>query len=266
MIDLPDNRQIIDNKTTAEDIFIDHGLFHENGIEYDNMQIIDNILKVVNHSEILMQYTLPEKDIKIEQKAPETLNFKDVLLPKRKKKKSSLLSASQAISKKYRKIRQKKNDKLKFIKRVPIHSRDRLTHKVKSMTSVKDVKFIKQVSSYPRDKLKRLTRDTYDNNSTINYDDDVNIDDLSDAETVNYKDNIVKPKKTRRNYRRKKFKKIYKNVKWKINEKNNKLAQKTRQKEDDIVFIKQDPCILVKKLSKDDEVVFVNQVPMHPQS
>ena len=157
-----------------------------------------------------MQYTLPEKDIKIEQKAPETLNFKDVLLPKRKKKKSSLLSASQAISKKYRKIRQKKNDKLKFIKRVPMHSRDRLTCKVKSMASVKGVKFIKQVSSHPRDKLKRLTRDTYDNMSTINYDDDVNIDDLSDTETVNYKDNIVKPKKTRRNYRRKKLKKYTK--------------------------------------------------------
>ena len=63
-----------------------------------------------------MQYTLPEKDIKIEQKTPETLNFKDILLPKRKMKKSSLLSTSKATSKKYQKIRRKKNDKLKFIK------------------------------------------------------------------------------------------------------------------------------------------------------
>ena len=52
------------------------------------------------NDDILMQYKPPEKDFKIEQKTPETLNFKDILLPKRKKKKSSLLSTSKAISKK----------------------------------------------------------------------------------------------------------------------------------------------------------------------
>ena len=58
-----------------------------------------------------MQYTPPEKDIKIEQKTPETLNFKDILLPKRKKKKSSLLSTSKAIKKtpKINKLKKKKN-------------------------------------------------------------------------------------------------------------------------------------------------------------
>ena len=61
------------------------------------------------NGDILMQYKPPEKDFKIEQKTPETLNFKDILLPKRKKKKPSLLSTSKAISKKntekYRKYR-----------------------------------------------------------------------------------------------------------------------------------------------------------------
>ena len=51
--------------------------------------------------DILMQYAPPEKDIKTEQKTPETLNFKDIVLPKRKKKKSSLLSTSKGISKKF---------------------------------------------------------------------------------------------------------------------------------------------------------------------
>ena len=58
-----------------------------------------------------MQYTPPETDIKIEQKTPETLNFKDILLPKRKKKKSSLLSTSKAIKKpKINKLKKKKKN------------------------------------------------------------------------------------------------------------------------------------------------------------
>ena len=57
-------------------------------------------MTLLMNGHILMQYKPPEKDLKIEQKTPETLNFKDILLPKRKKKKSSLLSTSKAISKK----------------------------------------------------------------------------------------------------------------------------------------------------------------------
>ena len=60
-----------------------------------------------------MLHTPPEKNIKIEQKIQYTLNFKDILLPKRKTKKSSLLSISKTITKK---IRQTKNDKLKIIR------------------------------------------------------------------------------------------------------------------------------------------------------
>ena len=84
VIDLPDSRQIIDDAPTTEDILIDDDLFSENDIEDDGKQIIDDILKDINYGDILMQYTPPEKDIKIEQKTPETLNFKDILLPKRK--------------------------------------------------------------------------------------------------------------------------------------------------------------------------------------
>ena len=140
-----------------------------------------------------MQYTPSEKDIKIEQGTPETLDFKDILLTKRKKKKSSQLSASKAISKKYKKIRQKKNDELKVIKQVPLHPRDRLACKVKNITSDNDKTFIKQVPLHPpRDSFKRLTKDINDDMSRINYaDDDVNIDDLSDAETVNYTNNAT---------------------------------------------------------------------------
>ena len=43
-------------------------MFSENEIEDDDKQIIDDILKDINHGEILMQYQPPEKDIKIEQK------------------------------------------------------------------------------------------------------------------------------------------------------------------------------------------------------
>ena len=82
-----------------------------------------------------MQYTPPEKDIKIEQKSLTTLNFKDILLPKRKKK-SLFLSTSKAIFKKYLKIRRKKNE-LKSIKQVGMHQTDRLVRKVKNIASGK---------------------------------------------------------------------------------------------------------------------------------
>ena len=103
--DFPNPRQVIDDAPTTEDVLIDDDLFSKNDIEDDDKQMIEDILKNINYGDILMQYTPPEKYIKIEQKTPETLNFKYILLPKRKKKKSSLLSISKTISKKYKKIR-----------------------------------------------------------------------------------------------------------------------------------------------------------------
>ena len=269
-IDLPNSRQIIDDAPTTEDIFIDDDLFSENNIEDDDKQIIDDISKDTNYGDILMQYTQLEKDIKIGQKAPETLNFKELLLPKRKWEKSSLLSTSKAISKKYKRIRQKKNDDLKSIKQVLLHPRDRLARKAKNTTSGNDITFIKQVPLHPRDRLKRLTRDINGDMSTIIYfDDDVNIDDLSDAETVNYINNatVKTPKKITTQLQANKIKRECKNLKRKINKKN-KLAtsKKIRQKDDDVIFVKQvllRPRDRVKKLTKDDDVVFVKQVPLH---
>ena len=42
---------------------------------------------------------------------------------------------------------------------------------------------------HPRERLKRLTRDMYDDIETVNYNNDKNVDDISDAKTINYKDN-----------------------------------------------------------------------------
>ena len=85
IIDLPDSRQMIDD-TPATINFIDYDLFSENAIEDHIKQIIDDILKDINYSDILMQYTPSEKDIKIEHRTPETLDFIDILMIKRKKK------------------------------------------------------------------------------------------------------------------------------------------------------------------------------------
>ena len=86
---------IIDNAPNTEDVFTDEDLFCNEDIENDSKQIIDNILKDIN-----MQYE-PKTTTATIKKEPESLNFKNVLLPKRKKKKSSLLAANETIRKKY---------------------------------------------------------------------------------------------------------------------------------------------------------------------
>ena len=122
MIDLPDYKQIIDNGSTTEVIFIDDDLFSDEDIQDGSKQIIDDIFKDINQSEILMEYELTNASTTMTtttttiKQDPKSLNFKDVLLSKRKQKKSSLLAASEAIRKKYKKVRQKENNQLKFIK------------------------------------------------------------------------------------------------------------------------------------------------------
>ena len=67
--------------------------------------------------------------------------------------------------------------------------------------------------------------------STINYaDDDVNVDDLSDAETVNYTNNatVKTPKRTVTQLQANKIKKKYKNLKRKINEINDLATSKNK--------------------------------------
>ena len=84
---------------------------------------------------------------------------------------------------------------------------------------------------------------------TINYvDDDINIDDLSVAETVNYTSNAT-VKTSKKKTKKKKYdageqnKKSYKSLKRRINEKNKQanIKKKKRQKDDDVVFVEQVP-------------------------
>ena len=73
--------------------------------------------------------------------------------------------------------------------------------------------FIKQVPLHLRNRLKRVTKDINNDMSTVNYvDDDVNIDDLSDAETVNYTNNatVKTPKKSTTQLQTNKIKKSIK--------------------------------------------------------
>ena len=83
-------------------------------------------------------------------------------------------------------------------------SKRRFIRKVKNITGDNDITFIKQVPLDPRNRLKCLTKAINDDMSTVNYvDDDVNIDDLSDAETVIYTNNatVKTSKKVQRNYK-----------------------------------------------------------------
>ena len=114
VIDLPGSRQRIHDAPTTENIFIDDDLLSDEDIEDDSKQTIGNILKDINDSEVLMQYklttTTTTKTTTTIKKELEILNFKDIFLPKRKKKILLLLPTSEVIHKKYKKIRQKKND------------------------------------------------------------------------------------------------------------------------------------------------------------
>lgn len=68
---------------------------------HDRKQIIDDILRDVN--DYIMKYKpIAETTNTTIKKKPESLNFKEILLPKRKKK-QSLLAASKAIRKYYKK-------------------------------------------------------------------------------------------------------------------------------------------------------------------
>ena len=151
-----------------------------------------------------------------------------------------------------------------------MHPRDRLACKVKNTTSENDITFTKQVPLHPRNRLKHLTKYINDDMSAISYvDNNVNIYDLSDAETVNYANNATAktPKKGMAQLQRSKIKKSIKILSEKSMKKINQLLpKKIRQKDDDVVFAKQVPMHprdRIKKLAKDDDVVFVKQVPLH---
>ena len=81
----------------------------------------------------------------------------DILLPKRIKKKWFLLAVSKTNHMKFKKIRHKKNNELKFIKQVPMHPTD----KINNLTDDNEIEFIKQVPLHPCKRLKYLMRDMY---------------------------------------------------------------------------------------------------------
>ena len=84
-----DSRQITEDASTTKDICIDDNLFSDEDTEDGSKQVIDSILKDINHSEILIQYkpkittTTTTTTIKND---PESFNFKDTSLTKKKGK------------------------------------------------------------------------------------------------------------------------------------------------------------------------------------
>ena len=93
-----------------------------------------------------------------------------------------------------------------------MHPTDRLVRKVKNIASGNDNVY-KTGSFTSAHRLKRVTKDINNDMSTVNYvDDDVNIDDLSDAETVNYTNNatVKTPKKSTTQLQTNKIKKSIK--------------------------------------------------------
>ena len=92
-----DSRQIIDDASTTKDICIDDNLFSDEDIEDDSKQVIDSILKDINHSEILIQYKPKITTTTTIKNEPESFNFKDISLTKKRKNSRYLPRAELSI-------------------------------------------------------------------------------------------------------------------------------------------------------------------------
>ena len=92
-----DSRQIIDDASTTKDICIDDNLFSDEDIEDDSKQVIDSILKDINHSEILIQYKPKITTTTTIKNEPESFNFKDTSLTKKRKNSRYLPRAELSI-------------------------------------------------------------------------------------------------------------------------------------------------------------------------
>ena len=92
-----DSRQIIDDASTTKDIYIDDNLFSDEDIEDDSKQVIDSILKDINHSEILIQYKPKITTTTTIKNEPESFNFKDTSLTKKRKNSRYLPRAELSI-------------------------------------------------------------------------------------------------------------------------------------------------------------------------
>ena len=92
-----DSRQIIDDASTTKDICIDDNLFSDEDIEDDSKQVISSILKDINHSEILIQYKPKITTTTTIKNEPESFNFKDTSLTKKRKNSRYLPRAELSI-------------------------------------------------------------------------------------------------------------------------------------------------------------------------
>ena len=92
-----DSRQIIDDASITKDICIDDNLFSDEDIEDDSKQVIDSILKDINHSEILIQYKPKITTTTTIKNEPESFNFKDTSLTKKRKNSRYLPRAELSI-------------------------------------------------------------------------------------------------------------------------------------------------------------------------
>ena len=80
-------------------------------------------------------------------------------------------------------------------------------------------------------------RDMYDDMETVNYNNNANVNDISDAETINYANkNPLKQQKSIAQIKTEKNSKKHKNLKRKTASNKQKNAKKRRIQEDDVVL------------------------------
>ena len=104
--------------------------------------------------------------------------------------------------------------------------------------------------------------------STVNYKSDLEIDDASDAETIDYTTTTNKNSVALQQAKR--IRKKYRNLKRKAAIQNNipkKIKRPNNNDDDDVVFVKQMPLHPRDRLARatKDDVVFMKQVPVHPR-
>ena len=102
--DIPDSRQIIDDAPTTEDISIDNELFSDTNTK-DPKNLIDIITQETDVTGILFDHVPIDTIPSVPRPPNPWLKFLDILLPKNKGKNV----VAKKISKKYKKIRQKKD-------------------------------------------------------------------------------------------------------------------------------------------------------------
>ena len=113
MFDIPDSRPITDDSPTTEDIFIDDEVFIDTDTK-DTKNLIDVITQETDVNDILFDHVPIDTTPNVPPLPDPLLNFLDILLPKNKGKND----VAKRISKKYKKIRQKKDNTKELTRKV----------------------------------------------------------------------------------------------------------------------------------------------------